>query len=153
MPIDLLSVLPVLLPRAIAWADARSSEILASGEPLSDTGLKLAAAVGVSDAARIRVSTVSALPLPDDPDLRQVALEVGLLGPNMIGLTLGYGIYVCDGHMNNRLISHECRHVHQYEVAGTIESYLPIYLRQIAVHGYHDAPFEIDAREHEIDAV
>ena len=89
MPIDLLSVLPVLLPRAIAWADARSSEILASCEPLSDTGLKLAAAVGVSDAARIRVSTVSALPLPDDPDLRQVALEVGLLGPNMIGLTLG----------------------------------------------------------------
>ena len=95
----------------------------------------------------------AALPLPDDPDLRQVALETGLLGPNMIGLTLGYGIYVCDGHMDNRLISHECRHVHQYEVAGSIESYLPIYLRQIAVHGYHDAPFEIDAREHEINAV
>ena len=153
MPIDLLSVLPVLLPRAIDWANAQSSEILANGEPLTETGLKLAAAVGVSDAAKVRVSTVSALPLPEDPDLRAVALDTGLLGPDMIGLTLGYGIYVCVGHIDNRLISHECRHVYQYEVAGSIENYLPVYLRQIAVHGYEYAPFEIDAREHEINAV
>lgn len=26
----------------------------------------------------------------------------------------------------------------------------PEYLRQISIHGYRDAPFEIDAREHEI---
>ncbi len=149
MPIDLLAVLPLLLPRAIEWANARSSEILAGGEPLNESGLRLATAVGVSDAARIRVSTVSALPLPEDPELRSVALEPGLLGPNMIGLTLGYGIYVCDGHQEHRLISHECRHVHQYEAAGSIENFLPVYLQQIAVHGYHDAPFEVDAREHE----
>lgn len=153
MPIDLLSVLPLLLPRAIEWANARSSEILAAGEALNATGLKLAAAVGVSDAARIRVSAVSALPLPEDPDLRTVALETGLLGPNMIGLTLGYGIYVCEGHLDNRLISHECRHVFQYEAAGSIEEFLPVYLKQIAVYGYHNAPYEVDAREHEISAV
>ncbi len=152
MPIDLLSVLPILLPRAVDWANARSSEILATGEPLTETGLKLAAAVGVADAAKVRVSTVSSLPLPEDPDLRAVALETGLLGPDMIGLTLGYGIYVCDGRIDNRLISHECRHVYQYEAAGSIENFLPVYLRQIAVHGYQNAPFEIDAREHEINA-
>ena len=153
MPIDLLSVLPVILPRAIEWANARSSEILAGGKPLNESGLRLATAVGVLDATRIRVSTVSALPLPEDPDLRAVALETGLLGPNMIGLTLGYGIYVCDGHQDHRLISHECRHVHQYEAAGSIENFLPVYLQQIAVHGYHDAPFEVDAREHEINTI
>ena len=153
MPIDLLSVLPVILPRAIEWANARSSEILAGGKPLNESGLRLATAVGVSDAARIRVCTVSALPLPEDPDLRAVALETGLLGPNMIGLTLGYGIYVCNGHQDHRLISHECRHVHQYEAAGSIENFLPVYLQQIAVHGYHDAPFEVDAREHEINTL
>ena len=153
MPIDLLSVLPVLLPRAIDWANAQSSEILANGEPLTETGLKLAAAVGVSDAAKVRVSTVSALPLPEDPDLRAVALDTGLLGPDMIGLTLGYGIYVCDGCIDNRLISHECRHVYQYEAAGSIEKFLPLYLRQIAVHGYQNAPFEVDARNHEINAI
>ena len=153
MPIDLLSVLPLVLPRAIEWANARSSEILAGGKPLNESGLRLATAVGVSDATRIRVSTVSALPLPEDPDLRAVALETGLLGPNMIGLTLGYGIYICDGHQDHRLISHECRHVHQYEAAGSIENFLPVYLQQIAVHGYHDAPFEVDAREHEINTI
>jgi len=153
MPIDLLAVLPALLPQAIDWANTRANEALANGDPLTEIQLKLAAAVGVSKAGRIRVSTVTTLPLPEDPVLRSVALETGLLGPNMIGLTLGYGIYVCDGHINNQLISHECRHVYQYEAAGSIENFLPIYLQQIAVHGYHDAPFEIDARQHEIDAV
>jgi hypothetical protein len=153
MPIDLQSVLPVLLPRAIDWANARSNEILAYGEPLTATGLRLAAAVGVANASRIRVCTVSALPLPEDPELRAVALETGLLGPDMIGLTLGYGIYVCNGHVDNRLISHECRHVYQYEAAGSIENFLPVYLRQIAECGYYDAPFEIDARDHELNAV
>ena len=153
MSINLVSMLPMLIPKAIEWANARSSEILASGEPLDETGVKLATAVGVLDVARIRVSTVSALPLPEDPDLRAVALETGLLGPNMIGLTLGYGIYVCDGHVDNRLISHECRHVYQYEAAGSIEQFLPFYLQQIAFYGYQNAPFEIDAREHERNAV
>ncbi len=153
MTIDLLSVLPLVLPRAIEWANARSSEILAGGKPLNESGLRLATAVGVLDATRIRVSTVSALPLPEDPDLRAMALETGLLGPNMIGLTLGYGIYICDGHEDHRLISHECRHVHQYEATGSIENFLPVYLQQIAVHGYHDAPFEVDAREHEINTI
>ena len=153
MPTDLLSALPTLLPRAIDWANAQSKAILVNGEPLTESGLKLANAVGVLHAERIRISTVSALPLPEDPDLKAVALETGLLGPNMIGLTLGYGIYACDGHIDHRLISHECRHVFQYEAAGSIENFLPIYLRQIAMNGYHDAPYEIDAREHEINVI
>lgn len=145
--------LPILLPKAIDWATARSDEILSYGKPLSETGIKLAEAVGVSQPERIRISAVPELPLPEDAELRSVALETGLLGPSMIGLTLGYGIYVCVGHIDNRLISHECRHVHQYEAAGSIENFLPIYLQQIAIHGYHDAPLEIDAREHELHAV
>jgi hypothetical protein len=153
MPLDLITVLPILLPKAVDWATARSNEILADGEPLSEIGIKLAEAVGVARPERIRVSAVPELPLPEDEELRSVALETGLLGPNMIGLTLGYGIYVCDGHIDNRLISHECRHVHQYEAAGSIENFLPIYLQQIAIHGYHDAPFEIDARKHELHAI
>lgn len=153
MPLDLKSVLPALLPRAIDWANVRSNEILADGEPLTESGLKLATAVGVTDASRIRIREVCSLPLPEDAELRTVALETGLLGPGMIGLTLGYGIYVCKGHVDNRLISHECRHVYQYETAGSIEDFLPVYLEQIAECGYYDAPFEIDAREHELDSV
>ena len=97
------------------------------------------------------MSIVSELPLPDDPELRGVALQIGLLGPEMVGLTLGHGIYICEGHVSNRLISHECRYVYQYETAGSIKDFLPVYLQQIALSGYHDAPFEVDARDHEID--
>lgn len=153
LPIDLQALLPELLPRAIEWANQRSAEILEHGEPLSASEMKLATAVGVTFPDKIRLSAVSALPLPDDPELRKVALDTGLLGPGMVGLTLGYGIYVCDGYLSHRLISHECRHVYQYETAGSIERFLPVYLQQIAAHGYHDAPYEIDARKHELKSV
>lgn len=44
------------------------------------------------------------------------------------------------------------QHVWQYEQAGSIASYLPIYLQQVADYGYEDAPLENDARDHEIKA-
>jgi hypothetical protein len=150
--IDLAAVLPVLLPRAIAWAEERSQEIAGAGTPLNDTGIRLARAVGVVRPDLVRVLEVSALPLPVDPELRHAALETGLLGPSIIGLTLGHGIYIIRGHGGARLLSHECRHVHQYEVAGSISRFLPVYLQQIATVGYQDAPLEIDARNHELDA-
>jgi len=81
--------------------------------------------------------------------LRQAALQTGLLGPGMIGLTLGYSIFVVRGYMEFRLLSHECRHVYQYETYGSIAAFLPVYLEQIATVGYLDAPFEQDARANE----
>lgn len=148
---SLEAVLPVLLPRAIGWVEAQSAWILENGKPLDETGLRLARAVGVAFPGNIRISVVDTLPLPDDPELRAVALETGLLGPGMIGVTFGYGIYLCAGHVSNRLISHECRHVYQYEAAGSIPAFLAVYLQQIASVGYHDAPLEVDARRHEMD--
>ncbi len=148
---DLEAILPHLLPSAIQWAEEKSQEIMRTGAPLSELGLCLARSVGVVNPEKIRISTVSSLPLPDDPELRTVALSAGLLGPGMVGLTLGYGIYICDGHFSNRLISHECRHVYQYETAGSIQDFLPLYLQQIAEFGYERAPYEVDARSHEVD--
>jgi len=151
MSIDLAVALPELLPKAIEWAEAQSNHVLSTGSRLSETGIRLAQAVGVAQPERIRVGIVSMLPLPDDPELQAAALQSGLLGPEMTGLTLGYGIYICDGHASNRLISHECRHVYQFESAGSISEFLPIYLHQIVTYGYHDAPFEVDARAHEVN--
>jgi hypothetical protein len=97
----------------------------------------------------IRVVEIASIPLPDDPELKQAALVTGLLGPNMVGLTLGYGVYVCHGYGTVRLLSHEFRHVYQYEQAGSIGAFLPVYLQQIVTVGYNNAPFEVDARAHE----
>lgn len=148
---NLASALPALLPRAIAWAEARALEIAATGTPLGEMGLRLARDVGVSQPELVRILEVAALPIPEDPELRFAAVQTGLLGPHIIGLTLGHGIYIIQGHGDGRLLSHECRHVHQYEVAGSIGQFLKTYLQQIATVGYEHAPLEIDARNHEID--
>ena len=146
------ALLPVITPLAIAWAEKRSAHIAATGVPLNDQGLAIARHVGVAQPGRIRVLVVTELPLPEDSMLRQVALESGLLGPGMIGMALGHSIFLCAGYVNARLLSHECRHVQQYEQAGSIASYIPGYLGQIVQFGYRDAPYEIDARSHEIEA-
>jgi len=106
--------------------------------------------VGVQRPEQIRVLMVDHLPLPADPELQAAALQTGLLGPNMTGLTLGYSILICDGHLSRRLLSHECRHVTQFEHAGSIASFLPAYLSAIVQVGYWNCQFEQDARAHEL---
>jgi hypothetical protein len=148
--IDLAAELPRLLPKAVAWAENEATAALVSGVPLIETGLRLARSVGVHFPERIRVVESASLPFPADPELSAAALQTGLLGPGTAGLTLGYTVFIMKGQGSNRLISHECRHVHQYEVAGSIAGFLPLYLQQIVSYGYEQAPYEIDAREHEI---
>jgi hypothetical protein len=149
--IDLRAALPALLPLAIQWAEARAREVAVAGISLTDHRLSVARAVGVEKPELIRVALVQALPLPDHPALRGAALETGLLGPGMVGITLGYSVLICRGHDTTRLLSHEFRHVYQYERAGSIAAFLPVYLQQIVELGYNNAPFEIDARSHEFD--
>lgn len=148
---DLAAELPHLLPKAIAWAEARSAEIAAAGAPLSPFELRLAHLVGVQQPERVRISQVREIPQPQDPELQRAVAATGFIGPRTIGLTLGYGIYIVAGHSSNRLVSHECRHVYQYEMAGSIRNFLYVYLAQIAAAGYEAAPLEMDARAHEFD--
>ncbi len=148
---DPLRELPRLLPGAIAWAEAQARKAAASGIPLTPDELELARAAGVSKPELVRIEMVGdRLPMPDDPALRAAAVRAGLLGPEMAGLTLGHAIFICRGHKTRRLVSHELRHVHQYEQHGSIAAFLPAYLAQVLEVGYHDAAFERDARAHEI---
>jgi hypothetical protein len=149
MTFDFRTSLPLLIPKAIAWADVQSTQLLKTRKPLNDVLSSVAKSVGVLRTDLIRIVEVPRLPLPDDPELKQAAQATGLLGPDMVGLTLGYGVYVCHGHCTVRLLSHEFRHVYQYEQAGSIATFLPIYLQQIVSVGYMNAPLEADARAHE----
>jgi hypothetical protein len=138
-----------LIPKFIAWAERQSLQISCMGQPLNNALTSLASSVGVIRPEQIRVVEVDSLPMPDDPDLKWAALEIGLLGSNMIGMTLGYGIFVCRRQGTIRLFTHEFRHVFQYEKAGSIAAFLPVYLHQILTVGYSNAPFEADARAYE----
>jgi len=123
----------------------------AVGVPLlSPSEEEVARAVGVVKPELVRIEIVERLPLPEDATLRTAALQAGLLGPDMVGLTLGHSVFICRGHKSRRLLSHELRHVHQYEQAGSITAFLPVYLTQVLQVGYHSAPLELDARAHEI---
>jgi hypothetical protein len=146
---DLQAALPLLLPKAIAWAESEASSAAASGQVLNELAQGVARRVGVSHPQLIRVALVDALPMPQDPELQAAAIQTGLLGPHMAGLTLGYSVLVLRGQDTWRLLSHEFRHVHQYEQAGSIAAFLPVYLQQIAQFGYSNAPLEADARGHE----
>jgi hypothetical protein len=150
MNIDLQTVLPILLPSAIRWSETLSSEISQSGKQLSETEISIARDVGVIHPELIRIAMVDRLPLPEDPQLRSAAIQTGLLGPNMVGLTLDHSVLICHGNKTIQLLAHEFRHVYQYEQYGSIANYLPIYLQQIVEVGYMNAPFEIDARVYEI---
>lgn len=145
--------LPRLMPRAVAWAEVVAAHVASTGEPLDASGLSDAKTVGVQRPERVRVLMVDHLPLPSDSDLQAAALETGLLGPTMTGLTLGHSILIRHGQMSRRLLSHECRHVFQYEQAGSIAEFLPLYLQSIMQVGYFDSPFEKDARAHEMPDV
>lgn len=147
---DLRTALPQLLPRAIAWADARAAQVASSGRSLDDDEVQLARRAGVAFPERVRVALVDALPMPEDPELREAAIQAGLLGPGMVGLTLDHSVFICRGHETKRLLSHELRHVYQYEQAGSLARFLPGYLQQIVESGYAAAPLEQDARAHEV---
>jgi len=135
---------------AIAWANFQSEHVALLGQPLSPQLTEVARRVGVRQPQRIRVKLVDELPLPEEPLLRQAAIQTGLLGPGMAGLTLGHSIFVVHWQDSLRLLSHEFRHVHQYEALGSIEAFLPVYLQQIVDFEYAFAPLEVDARNHEI---
>lgn len=149
--IDLAEVLPAALPAAIAWADTQSARGLAHGVPLTPALLADARAVGVAQPERIRVAIVPHLPFPDEPPLAAIAADAGLLGPGTVGLTLGHAVFVVEGHDTRRLLTHEFRHVHQFEAAGSMTAFLARYLHEIATVGYDASPLEADARQHEID--
>jgi hypothetical protein len=152
--IDIKELIPSLLPKAIEWAKFCETEICSSGVALNDQGIEIAKRVGVADAERIRIVFVDgSLPYPKDPELAEVGIATGLFGPDMAGITLGYGIYISREHASIRLFSHEFRHVHQYEKAGSTEIFLDKYLRDVAQFGYFNSPYEIDARRSEIDSL
>lgn len=146
---DLKVALPHLLPKAISWAEAEATRGASAGREITERERDFAREVGVTYPERIRVITVDALPMPTDPPLRAAAEQTGFLDLGMVGLTLGHSVFICRGRETARLLSHEFRHVYQYEQAGSIAAFLPGYLLQIVERGYAATTFETDARAHE----
>ncbi len=143
-------LLSLLLPRAIHWCSSQSQRVGRDGLPLTDAAIADARSVGVSQPQNVRVLVVDSMPLPDDPALAAAAASVGFLGEGTAGLTLGYSILVRQGRLSRRLLTHELRHVAQFERAGSLQAFLADYLDAVVAVGYEACPFEVDARQHEL---
>jgi hypothetical protein len=147
---DIKALLPVLLPHAIDWCERLSAKASAEGFPLKSNAIADARAVGVQHPERIRVLVVDQIPTPDDPLLATAAATIGFIGSSTAGLALGYAIFVRGGRLSRRLLSHECRHVAQFERTGSLSDFLTTYLNELVATGYERCSFEVDARRHEL---
>ena len=147
---DLKNLLPLLLPKAIAWCEEVSAAVVQAGVALRDVAIADARSVGVLSPDNIRVLVVDEFPQPSDPLLARAARSIEFLGPSTAGLTLGYAILIRRGGLSRRLLSHECRHVSQFERAGSLSSFLTAYLAELVSSGYDACSFEVDARAHEL---
>jgi hypothetical protein len=148
--VDLLYQLQNLLPLAIKWAEKHSDKIQIEGVPLTAEQIEVAKQVGVTNPEKIKILEVPKIPIPENEKLGKAATQIGFLSEDMKGLTLGHSIYICNGHSTTQTLSHEFRHVYQYEAFGSIPQFLVEYLKQIALVGYENSLLEQDARKHEV---
>lgn len=136
--------------RAIEWAQAQESSALRMGTPLPAGLQAIAKGNGVKLPQNIRLVVVDEIPLPKEQPLAGAAAKLGLASSWAAGLTLGYAVIVAKGYeADARILSHELRHVAQYEACGGIPGFLRVHLADMLEHGYKDSRFERDARAHE----
>ena len=147
---EILAQLPLLAPRVVQWAERLEADTLAAGAPLDARLERLARANGVNEPRRVRMVVVDRIALPGERELQAAALSAGLSQEWASGLTVGHAVLLRRGYENDpRVLSHELRHVAQYEAAGGIRAFLAKHLVDLAERGYDAAPFELDARAHE----
>ena len=149
---DLAAQLPHIAPRVIQWAEVQAGQALRGGSALNAAQAALARRVGVKSPERIRLVIVDEIPLPDEPALKAASSRVGIAQLDACGMTIGYAVLVRRGFEDDvRLLSHEFRHVAQYESHGGIAPFLARHLAHLVQYGYEDSPFERDARAHEME--
>jgi len=136
----------ILLPVACAWAEAQEGLILRIGVPLTPSQTADAVKIGVAHPERVRLLSVSGVPIPDHAILRAAAEATQLISPLTGGLTLRYGIFIrADCWGNRQLVFHELVHTLQYERLGGIRQFLQQYLYECITIGYPAAPMEQEA--------
>lgn len=139
-----------MLEGALRWLTSERDVALHNGQEIGPSLRRVAKQAGVWHPERIRIAHVAALPEPACPRLRTRMLALGMMDAGIVGMTLGYAVLVRHGHATPRVLSHEFRHVQQYEAVGSLRTFLAEYVRQLIAYGYAQAPWELDARAHEM---
>jgi hypothetical protein len=118
-------------PVAWWWAGRQESVALATGAPLDACAVADARRAGVARPERVRVRVVDDLPWPGPLWLRKLAQSARLAPQDIVGVSLGYGIWLCADVAGDRaLLAHELVHVAQHERLGGLRAFLGAYLAE-----------------------
>lgn len=142
------------LPWVTWWAWRMERRVLREGRPLSDAEAAAAAAVGVRQPERIRLTVVPEVPMPGFRWMQRLAARFGFDGSGTSGMALRYGILVRAGSDGNaQLLLHECVHTAQYERIGSLCGFLRRYLVECLRDGYAHSALEREADERSMKRV
>src|SRR4029077_14083282 len=100
------------IPKAMRWVTQSEQACMEIGQQLSPQRKRDAQAIGVQQIGVVRIMLSNEIPLPDDPELRQLVLQSGLGSSR--GITFGHGIVLKPGAYDRHLIAHELAHVRNY---------------------------------------
>jgi hypothetical protein len=92
-----LNELPALFPHVVEWISHLEEQAQESGRALTPIEFDLAQHIGVAHPEDVRILSVSGIPLPAHPRVKQLARRVGLLSADTVGLTAGYGVILSRG--------------------------------------------------------
>ena len=84
-----LNELPALFPHVVEWISHLEEQAQESGRALTPIEFDLAQHIGVAHPEHVRILSVSGIPLPAHPRVKQLARRVGLLSADTAGLTAG----------------------------------------------------------------
>ena|ERR1700722_2622382 len=78
------------IPKAMRWVTQSEQACMEIGQQLSPQRKRDAQAIGVQQIGVVRIMLSNEIPLPDDPELRQLVLQSG--PGSSRGITFGHGI-------------------------------------------------------------
>jgi hypothetical protein len=131
------------------WAMGIEQQARQKGHALSPRMIEIAREMGLRHADSLRILIVEEIPFPHEDDfLHAIGLRLGLIGPGIVGNAQVFGEMVLSrAEFANSIpkMAHELMHVRQVQEVGGFEPFLRKYLREVLTHGYHQAPYEIEA--------
>ena len=150
-PIDIRAKQDRLTPLALEWLNETETNLHKTGEPLSETDIVMAQAVGVQQPKRVRVVILTEFPAPENDDLLTEASKYGLGSEAEGGRTMGYVIMLKKKYANERwILAHELVHVAQQEQTGR-EAFIRRFIAERELMGYRRAPLELEANKLALD--
>lgn len=150
-PIEIRAKQDRLTPLALEWINETETNLLITGQPLSEADVAMARAVGVQQPERVRVSILEEFPAPENDDLLTEASKYGLGSEAEGGRTMGYVIMLKKKYANERwILAHELVHVAQQEQTGR-EAFIRRFIAERELMGYRRAPLELEANKLALD--